>query len=211
MCTNFTPTRKAEWAKATLGVDLPVGYPDECYPGYTAPLVVKGHHSGRVVCGNAQFGLIPHWAKDHTISRHTYNARSETVEEKPSYRTAWRNRQFGLLLVDDFFEPHYETGKAVRWRIALPSSQPFAIACLWDKWTDPETATKVVSFSMLTVNADQHPLMRQFHKPGEEKRTPVIIKPELHTQWLSADTQTAHELMTWAHMPELSALPAPRA
>ena len=211
MCTNFTPTRKAEWAKATLGVDLPVGYPDECYPGHTAPLVVKGLRSGRVACGNAQFGLIPHWAKDGSIARHTYNARAETVASKPSYRTAWRNRQFGLLLVDDFFEPSYQTGKAVRWRIALPSAQPFAIACLWDKWTDPQTATNVVSFSMLTVNADQHPVMRQFHKPGDEKRTPVIIKPELHEHWLSADVQTAHELMTWAHMPELSALPAPRA
>ena len=108
------------------------------------------------MCGNAHFGLIPHWAKDGSIA------------------------------------------------------QPFAIACLWDKWTDPETATNVFSFSMLTVNADQHPLMRQFHKPGDEKRTPVIIKPELHEHWLSVDVQTAQELMTWAHMPELSALPAPK-
>ena len=88
MCTNFTPTRKAEWAKASLAVDLPVGYPDECYPSYTPPLVVKGQHSGRVVCGKGQFGLIPHWAKDGSIARHTYNARAKTVDEKPCYRTA---------------------------------------------------------------------------------------------------------------------------
>ena len=49
MCTNFTPTRKAEWAKATLGVDLPVGYPDECYPGYTAPLVVKDNQDADIM------------------------------------------------------------------------------------------------------------------------------------------------------------------
>lgn len=100
------------------------------------------------------------------------------------------------------------------WRRAVKASKRFpksGVACLWDKWTDPETAAKVVSFSMLTVNADQHPVMRQFHKPSDEKRTPVIIKPELHEHWLSVDVQTAHELMTWAHMPELSALPAPRA
>ena len=209
MCTNFTPTKRAQWVKETLGVDLPTGYPDEAYPGYAAPLVVKSHQTGRVACGSARFGLIPSWAKDVKISRHTYNARSETVAEKPSYRTAWRQRQFGLVLVDDFYEPSYESGKAVRWRIQLASGDPFGIACLWDRWTDPDSGDRVVSFSMLTVNADDHPVMRQFHKPGDEKRTPVIIAPELQDAWLSADATKASELMTWSHMPDLLALHAP--
>jgi putative SOS response-associated peptidase YedK len=62
---------------------------------------------------------------------------------------------------------------------------------------------------MLTVNADDHPVMRQFHKPGDEKRTPVIIAPELQDAWLSANTTQASELMTWSHMPDLLALHAP--
>ena len=54
MCTNFTPTRKAEWVKQSLGVDLPsADYPAEAYPGYAAPIVVRGHESGRVACGLA--------------------------------------------------------------------------------------------------------------------------------------------------------------
>jgi len=67
-----------------------------------------------------------------------------------------------------------------------------------------------VSFSMLTVNADDHPVMKQFHKPGDEKRTPVIIRPDLHDAWLSADTDQAAELMSWRHMPKLEASAAPR-
>ena len=47
-----------------LGVDLPFGYPEEAYPGYAAPLVVKSHQSGRVACGLARFGLIPSWYRD---------------------------------------------------------------------------------------------------------------------------------------------------
>lgn len=210
MCTNFTPTKRVQWVKERLGVDLPSGYPDESYPGFAAPVVVKGHQTDRVACGLAKFGLIPSWAKDDKISRHTYNARSETAAEKPSYRGAWRQRQFGLVLVDNFFEPSYESGKAVRFRIELASREPFAIASLWDRWTDPATGERVVSFSMLTVNADQHPVMRQFHKPGDEKRTPVIIRPELFDEWLSADQAKAAELMTWTHMAELSAVPAPK-
>jgi putative SOS response-associated peptidase YedK len=52
--------------------------------------------------------------------------------------------------------------------------------------------------------------MKQFHKPVDEKRTPVIIPPELHDAWLSADTNQASELMTWSHMPQLVAIAAPR-
>lgn len=211
LCTNFTPTKNAEWVKASLGVDLPLGFPGESYPGFDAPIAIKSHRSGRVACGSAKFGLIPPWAKDDKISRHTYNARSETAAEKPSYRGAWRQRQFGLVLVDDFYEPSYETGKAVRWRIQRASGAPFAIASLWDRWTNPATGEQVVSFSMLTVNADQHPVMQQFHKPGDEKRTPVIIQPEFFSDWLGADSTSAADWMTWAHMPELTAAPAPRA
>jgi len=68
----------------------------------------------------------------------------------------------------------------------------------------------VVSFSMLTVNADEHPVMRYFHKPGDEKRTPVIIAPDLHDAWLGAEPAKAAEMMNWAHMPELRTEPAPR-
>jgi hypothetical protein len=68
----------------------------------------------------------------------------------------------------------------------------------------------VVSFSMLTVNADDHPVMCQFHKPGDEKRTPVIIAPGLHDTWLGSDVLKATELMSWAHMPRLIACAAPR-
>jgi putative SOS response-associated peptidase YedK len=77
MCTNYTPTRNGQWAKEHFGVDLPASdYPAEAYPGYAAPIVVKSHQTGRVACGLARFGLIPSWAKDDKISRHTYNSRS---------------------------------------------------------------------------------------------------------------------------------------
>jgi putative SOS response-associated peptidase YedK len=211
VCTNFTPTQRAPWVKDRFGLDLPAGYPEESYPGWASPIVLQSHQSGRVACGLARFGLIPAWAKDDKISRHTYNARSETVAEKPSYRTPWRQRQYGLVLVDNFYEPSYASGRAVRWQIALASGDPFAIACLWDRWRDPATGELVVSFSMLTVNADAHPVMQQFHKSGDEKRTPVVIAPELHRDWLGADVARATELMHWQHMPELVACPAPRS
>jgi putative SOS response-associated peptidase YedK len=208
MCTHFTPIRNAAWVQDQFGLAVPGEYPDESYPGYLAPIVVQSHRSGRMACGLARFGLIPHWAKDNTISRHTYNARAETVAEKPSYRTAWKNRQFALLPVEHFFEPSYASGKAVPWKISLATGEPFALACLWERWKDPQTAAEVVSFSMLTINADTHPVMQQFHKPGDEKRTPVVIMPSLHHAWLNADCRQATALLNWVHMPQLQAVAA---
>jgi putative SOS response-associated peptidase YedK len=211
VCTNFTPTRNTQWVKDTLGVDIPLEFPAESYPGFASPIVVQSHQTQRVAVGLAKFGLIPAWAKDNKIARHTYNARSETASEKPSFRSAWRNRQFGLVLCENFFEPNYESGRAVRWKIERADQQPFGIACLWDRWTDPASGELIVSFSMLTVNADEHAVMNQFHKPGDEKRTPVIISPEYHGDWLGADLADAAALMSWQNMPALAAYPCPRS
>ena len=210
MCTNYTPTKNADWVKTHIGVDLPANYPDEAYPGFVGPIVMKSQQSGRVACGLARFGLIPAWAKDEKISRHTYNARCETVAEKPSFRTAWRKRQFCLILADNFYEPSYETGKAVRWRIHTQELKPFGIAGIWDKWTELATGEVVVSFSILTVNADDHPVMNQFHKAGDEKRTPVIIPKENFADWLAADISTATQMLSLKNIPSLQAAPSPK-
>ena len=205
MCTNFTPTRNGQWVKEHFGVDLPTSdYPVEAYPGYAAPIVVKSQQTGRVACGLARFGLIPSWARDDKISRHTYNARSETVHEKPSYRSAWKQRRYAIALLDNFYEPNYISGKAERWKIELESSEPFGIASIWDTWTDPASGELVTSFSMLTVNADEHPVMKHFHKQGDEKRTPVVLAPSQFDEWLSADLSNAIGMMNWERMPRLT-------
>ena len=209
MCTNFTPTQNSVWAKEHFDVDLPSHYPIETYPTYPAPIVLRNDKT-QIACGLARFGLIPHWAKDETFGRHTYNARAETVADKPSYRTPWRKRQYCLVLVDNFFEPSYASGKAVRWEIKAANNEPMGIASIWDTWTDKESGELVVSFSMLTINADQNLVMQQFHKAGEEKRSPLVLRPEFFQEWLNATVDTAKSLMTVDAMPELVAVEHPK-
>ena len=204
MCTNFTPTRNNTWVKTHFGVAIPdADYPIEAYPGYPAPIIVKSHHTGRIASGLARFGLIPAWAKDDKISRHTYNARTETVQEKPSYRTAWRLRRLGIALLDNFYEPSYITGKAERWEIKLAAHEPLGIASLWDTWTDPHSGELITSFTMLTINADTHPVMKQFHKPEDEKRTPLVLATNQFNDWLNADPKIVASMLNWTLMPEL--------
>jgi putative SOS response-associated peptidase YedK len=68
-----------------------------------------------------------------------------------------------------------------------------AIASLWDTWTQPGTGEIVTSFTMLTVNADRHPVMQRFHKPEDEKRSVVIVEPP--EQWLLSSKDTRVRLM----------------
>lgn len=208
MCSVFSPTQNVNWVHEHFGAQLAGAYPEVTYPGYLAPIIVRGHESGRTACGLARFGLIPSWAKDATIGRRTYNARSETVAEKPSYRAAWRQRHYAIALADCFFEPCYESGRAVRWRITRADSQPFGIASIWDRWTDPATGEVVASFSMLTINANEHPVMNRFHKPGDEKRTPVVLAPGQFAPWLDAMPDSAMAILHAGTMPELTSTPA---
>ena len=166
-----------------FGADLRFGdqedFRAEVYPGHSAPIIRKAFDEGKPQSGveltSALFGLIPSWSKDGKNYRHTYNARTETVYEKPSYRTPWKKRQFCVVPMDAFYEPNYETGKPVRWRIERKDKQPILVGAIWDVWKNPQDHW-LRSFSMLTINADNHDVMKQFHPPNDEKRALVMLE-----------------------------------
>lgn len=190
MCANFKPLRPE--LSPILDLFPPTfDYKNEIYPGYSSPVLVN--HKNHMEWREAIFGLIPKWAEDTKISRHTYNARLETVADKPSFRQAWRNHQFALIAVESIYEPRYLQGKAQRWAIQREDEQPFTIAALYELAQQDNELVR--SMTMLTVNADQHPLMKQFHAPDDEKRTVVVIPPHLRMEWLTADQQTARDML----------------
>jgi putative SOS response-associated peptidase YedK len=189
MCTNYRPGSR-DFIAGRFGVAVDFDYAAEAYPASAMP-IVRGRGGARE-CVRACFGLIPHWARDTRIARSTYNARSETVAEKPSFRRPWRLGQFCLVPMAAFYEPNYESGRPVRWRIERADGAPFAVAGIWEAWRGPGDV-EVVSFSMLTINADAHPLMNRFHAPGDEKRSIVVIDPADDARWL--DGGAARELL----------------
>jgi len=73
----------------------------------------------------------------------------------------------------------------VRWRIEREDKGLFTVAALWDTWRQPDGGI-LHSFSMLTINADGHPLMSRFHAPGDEKRSLAIVPAEKRDEWLAA-------------------------
>ena len=203
MCVQYQTTVNVDWVKTHFDLDLPNTVPHEVFPTYPGTIILKSHNTQRTAIGPARFGLIPSWAKDEDFGRKTYNARSETVSQKPSYRHAWTARHYALALADAFYEPCYESGKAVRTKIEQVNREPMAIASIWDTWTEPDTGELIVSFSMLTIEASKHPLMNRCHKPDDEKRTVVPLRSELFQDWLNASSDTAQELLQLSSIPEL--------
>jgi putative SOS response-associated peptidase YedK len=199
MCSNFEPikTPQSGWVSEHFDCQLPEkDWKPHVSINYYAPFIFL--EDGKPKCELARFGLIPEWAKDKTRhGRFTYNARCETVATKDSFRSSWKNQNFGIALADKFYEPLYDQygQKSVPAGIYRTDAQPTAIACLWDRVTDETTGEEIFSFSMITQNADEHPFMRQFHKPTDEKRSVVVLENEDFEKWLTATHKQARELI----------------
>jgi putative SOS response-associated peptidase YedK len=144
---------------------------------------------GKMELVYGRFGLIPHWTKKEDLpkaGRGAYNARTETVHEKPTFRTAWQRRYWCLIPVKATFEPCYETGKCVMRRVSRVDGKPMMVAGLYWPYKAPGTDEVMDSYTMLTINADDHPVMNRFHKEGDEKRMVVVIPEGQEEAWLHA-------------------------
>ena len=193
MCSHYQAIKERERFFRHFGV-----YPPDdsgkydLWPGYTGVMLRRPHgaDSGDGAVPALEpitglFGLLPHWARDQKLARNTFNARSETAHEKPSFRDAWRKGQRCIIPADAFFEPDWRSGKAVPTRITRADGEPLGIAGLWSWWRSPAGET-VYSYAMLTINADTHVLMRCFHKPEDENRMVVILPQGSYHDWFDA-------------------------
>jgi len=201
MCSHYQGLKEAQRYERSFGVRPP---PEpgkhDLWPGYLGSFIRRHPHADvgddavpAHEALNGLFGLVPHWATNTKLTKHTYNARSETVAEKPSFRDAWQRGQHCIIPADAIYEPDWRSGKAVATRIEHADGEPMGIAGLWSCWKSPQG--DVYSYTMLTINADTHPLMRQFHKPADEKRMVVILQPHQYANWLAAPANSSMGFM----------------
>jgi putative SOS response-associated peptidase YedK len=193
MCSHYQGIKEQERYRRQFGVEPPqdMGKPD-MWPGYTGTFIRRHPHSDAgdealptLEALSGLFGMVPHWSLDTRITKQTYNARSETVASKPSFRDAWKRGQHCIIPAEAFYEPDWRSGRPVPTHISRADGEPMGIAGLWSVWKSPQ-GEQVYSFTMLTINAASHPLMRQFHKPADEKRSVVILPEANYDAWLDA-------------------------
>ncbi len=128
----------------------------------------------------AHWGLIPSWAKNPSISAKLVNARSETVQEKPSFREAYKFRRC-LIPCDGYYEwKKLEDGSKQPYFIYSSDAPLFALAGLWEEWNDTNFE-KITSCTVLTTAAS--PDLVDIHH-----RMPVTMKPGFYEDWLNGNT-----------------------
>lgn len=161
-------------------VDAPDGTPPPRYniaPTQQVPLIRIDGATARLDA--ARWGLLPSWKKDET-GPPLFNARGETVAEKPSFRSAFEARR-GLMVLDGYYE----------WRQDAGGKQPFFVrpergllyaAALWDTGLDRLSAT------MLTTEATEN--MAWLHH-----RLPLFLAPDEVEQWVGGSPAEALELV----------------
>jgi len=135
---------------------------------------------------NFQWGLIPAWAKDSSIGNKMFNARAETIAEKPSFKNAFQKRRC-LIPADGFYE-WPKLGKMKKpFRFSLKSGEPFGFAGIYEKWLNPEKEP-IHTCTIITTEANE--LIKPVHH-----RMPVIVKKELEGFWIDPDNHNQKELL----------------
>ncbi len=142
----------------------------------TQTVAVVLNESPRTLTG-ARWGLVPSWAKDISIGYKMINARAETLDEKPSYRTLLKKRRC-LILADSFYEWKKEAGGGkTPTRLMLANGAPFAMAGLWDAWKTPD-GERIKSCTIITTSPNA--LAAQVHD-----RMPAILSREAEAEWVN--------------------------
>ena len=144
-----------------------------------------------------QFGFVPQWVKSASDAKlrstKMVNARSETVTTSNNFRDAWLAGQRCIVPMMAFFEDDWRSGKAVPTRITRVDGKPMGVAGIWERWA--KDGTEIISFTLLTVNANSHALLHRYQQNGNEKRMPVILSEGAYDAWLNTRPEKAKEFM----------------
>ena len=216
MCTRYVSPSQADIERAWhIGRHNQPRWAENLYPRAQGPFL-RLDPSGTLQLVVGTWGLIPSWSKTPVLKYSTVNCRSEEAAGKPAFRDAWRKTQRCIIPATSFDEPCWETGRNVWWRFRRSDGLPWGLAGLWNTWLDHATGEVIESYTMLTVNADHHPIMSRMHKPDpklpperQDKRSVVAIDLADTERWLRGSAEETHCLLQ-APLPGLiDAAPVP--
>ena len=147
-------------------------------------VIVREDAAAGRVAALIKWGLIPGWAKDPTIGNKLANARGETVEEKPSFRNAFK-RSRCLIPASGFYEWKTVGGRKQPYYMHPVGAPLFAIAGITERWQGPEGVVETCTI----ITTGPNGVMRNIHD-----RMPVILSAEDHDAWLDPRNQSIASL-----------------
>jgi putative SOS response-associated peptidase YedK len=186
--TTSSPEELSEYVGAAAILDVLDGPDHNVAPSGRLPIAWEDPTDGHQrLLGTARWGLVPQWATDPSIGGRMFNARSETVAGKPSFRAAFRNRRC-LVPVDGFYEwsPASTGSPKQPWFVRRADGAPLAMAGLWEAWTDGEgSVLRTCTILTVEANADLAPI---------HHRMPALLPPGDWAGWLDPSTCDASAL-----------------
>ena len=177
MCGRFTLFEADKILSKEFGVSgvPPLSPRYNIAPSQPIAAVRTPHTGGGRELALLRWGLIPSWSKDPAIGNRLINARAETVQEKPSFRNAFRRHRC-LIPTNGFYEwQRQERGKQPYF-VRMRDERIFAFAGLWDRWESPDDGV-IETCAILTTAANA--VLAPIHG-----RMPVILPQAEYARWL---------------------------
>jgi putative SOS response-associated peptidase YedK len=188
VCGRFAQPRSAEELARIFHARPAVDVPGDRFnvaPTDEVAAVVE-HHGERTVDA-FRWGLVPFFAKTAKDGARLINARSETVETSPAFRSAFARHRC-IIPADAFYEWRRErdptSGRVLRsepFAVRRSDGEPLALAGLWSGWRHPETAARLYTCSILTTVPNE--LVASLHD-----RMPVVLDRTDWDAWLDEAT-----------------------
>ncbi len=179
-----------------LDAALAAGLEETTHPSWNVgpqrQLFGVAEHEGERVLDRYRWGLLPGWAKDPSIANRLFNARGETVAEKPSFRAAFKKRPC-VIPVDGFYEWDHRSGHAKQPHyFTRRDGDALLLAGLYEYWRDPTAHEDVPALQTCTVlTTTPNDDMDEIHD-----RMPVVVELTDVDEWLdpgeTGPTQRAH-------------------
>jgi putative SOS response-associated peptidase YedK len=186
----FTPpVRLARFLDAALAAGLdPDGHPSWNVGPQRRLFAVTDANEGRIL-DQYRWGLVPSWSKDPKIGNRLFNARGETVAEKPSFRSAFAKRPC-VIPVDGFYEWDHRSGHLKQPNFfTRTDGQLMLFAGLYEFWRDPELpddAELVRTCTIITTTPNED--MDEIHD-----RMPVVLSHDDVETWINVKDHAPDE------------------
>jgi len=188
MCYNISISNKKNVIENQLKAKFESGNifePQNHISAFSNPLipVISSEDNSKIQLFH--WGLIPEWVQDkkkaNDIRKMTYNAKCETIKEKPSFRDSIKDKKC-LVIADGFYEWQLTSKGKICYYITYPKNELFTFAGIWSSWLDKSTGEFIKSVSIITQTANE--MMSRIH--NVKKRQPVILHRENRDNWINS-------------------------
>ena len=203
MTVHYESLPNAALYPEAFGLSAPAEAPPrDMWPRKPGVFIRKTPSEGEEATGRelvaGQFGLVPRWVKSASDAKlrapKLVTAKSDLASTGTAFREAWLQGQRCIVPMQSFYADDYRSGKAVPTRIARVDGKPMGVAGLWARWRGADGEV-IISYALLTVNANNHALLNRYQQPGSEKSMPAILNEGAYDAWLTARQEKAKEFL----------------